>query len=132
RRMLPLEYPADYEFDLRVRGHALENALQFKLTDANNENVWWVNRGAFTPTADWAPLRFRKREISFAWGPLADHDLHRSEAIELTIYADKGGSGEICFADLEFRERSPPPATPPRPIASARSSVPGKPASNAV
>ena len=132
RRMLPLEYPADYEFDLRVRGHAPENALQFKLTDASNENVWWVNRGAFTPPADWAPLRFRKREISFAWGPLADHDLHRSEAIELTVYADKGGRGEICFSDLEFRERSPPPATPPRPIANARSSVPGKPASNAV
>jgi hypothetical protein len=130
RRELALDYPADYEFDVEVRGAAPRNALQFKLTDAANENVWWVDRGAYSPPADWTPLRFRKREISFAWGPLADHALHRSEALEFTVYADQGGSGEICFSSLEFRERAPPPATPPRPIASATSSR--TPASNAV
>jgi F5/8 type C domain-containing protein len=132
RRALPLAFPADYELDLRVRGRAPENTLQFKLTDAKNENVWWVNRGAFAPPADWTPLRFKQREISFAWGPLADHALHRSDAIELTVYADKGGHGDICFADLTFRERAPPPATPPRPIATATSSLPNAPAANAV
>ncbi|MET0232289.1 MAG: discoidin domain-containing protein [Rhodanobacteraceae bacterium] len=132
RRPLALDYPADYEFDLRVRGEAPENALQFKLTDAKNENVWWVNRGTFAPPAEWTPLRYKKREISFAWGPLADHDLQRSEAIEFTVYADKGGSGEVCFADLEFHERTPPPATPPRPVATASSTLRGHPASNAV
>jgi hypothetical protein len=132
RRPLALEYPADYEFDVRVRGRAPRNALQFKLTDAANENVWWVNRGAFAPPAEWAPLRFKKREISFAWGPLADHDLHRSEAIEFTVYADEGGSGEVCFAGLEFRERAPAPARPPRPIATASASMPEHPAANAV
>ena len=132
RRALPLDYPADYEFDVRVRGSAPENALQFKLTDAANENVWWVNRGGFAPPAEWTPLRFRKREISFAWGPRADHSLHRSDALELTVYADKGGQGELCFDDLEFRERAPPPATPPRPVASATSSAANAPASNVV
>jgi hypothetical protein len=132
RRPLALDYPPDYEFNVRVRGHAPENALQFKLTDAANENVWWVNRGAFAPPAEWAPLRFKKREISFAWGPLADHDLHRSEAIEFTVYADQGGRGEICFDNLEFRERTPPLSVPPLPIATASSSVPGHPAANAV
>ena len=132
RRPLALAYPADYEFDARVRGHGLENALQFKLTDAANENVWWVNRGAFSPPAGWTPLRFRKREISFAWGPLADHDLHRSEAIELTVYADKGGSGEICFADLVLRERPPLPAVLPKPQASASSARRTAPAANAI
>jgi hypothetical protein len=130
RRPLALEYPADYEFALRVRGEAPKNALQFKLTDAANENVWWVDRGAFAPPRDWTPLRFRKREFSFAWGPIADHTLRRSEALEFTVYADEGGRGEICFADLEFRERAPPPVTTPRPIASATSS--SAPASNAV
>ena len=132
RRPLALDYSADYEFDVRVRGHGPENALQFKLTDAANENVWWVNRGAFAPPADWTPLRFKKREVSFAWGPLTDHDLHRSEALEFTVYADKGGSGEVCFAGLVFRERTPPPATSPRPIATASSSTPGHPAAYAV
>jgi hypothetical protein len=132
RRELALDYPADYEFDIDVRGNAPKNALQFKLTDAKNENVWWVNRGGFVPPAEWTPLRFRKREISFAWGPIADRDLRRSEAIELTIYADEGGKGDICFSDLEFRERTPPPATLPRPIASASTSSKGHLASNAV
>jgi hypothetical protein len=132
RRELALEYPADYEFDIDVRGDAPKNALQFKLTDAMNENVWWVDRGGFVPPAEWTPLRFRKREISFAWGPIADRDLHRSEAMEFTVYADQGGKGEICFSDLEFRERTPPPAIPPRPIASASTSSEGHPASNAI
>jgi hypothetical protein len=132
RRPLALDFPVDYEFDVRVRGQAPKNALQFKLTDANNENVWWVNRGAFEPPREWAPLRFKKREISFAWGPRTDHDLRHSDAVELTIYADKGGSGEICFADLEFHERTPSPATPPRVIATASSSSTGHAASNAV
>src|SRR6185312_13796179 len=98
---------------------APRNALQFKLTDAKNENVWWVNRGAFSPPAERTPLRLKRREISFAWGPLADRNLRHSEAIEFTVYADEGGSGEICFDDLKFRERTPPPAMPPRPVASA-------------
>ncbi|HEX5124501.1 MAG TPA: discoidin domain-containing protein [Rhodanobacteraceae bacterium] len=132
RRALALDYPADYEFDVRVRGHAPENALQFKLTDAANENVWWVNRGAFSPPADWTPLRFRKREVSFAWGPRADHDLHRSDAIEFTVYADKGGSGKVCFAGLVFRERPPLPAVLPNPMATASSTQRGAPATNAI
>ena len=132
RRPLALAYPSDYEFDVRVRGRGPENALQFKLTDAANENVWWVNRGAFPPPADWTLLRFKKREISFAWGPLADHDLHRSEAIEFTVYADKGGAGEICLADLVFRERAPLPAVLPKLEASASSSQRAAPAGNAV
>lgn len=132
RRALALDYPSDYEFDVRVRGRGPENALQFKLTDAANENVWWVNRGAFSPPADWTPLRFRKREISFAWGPLAAHELHRSEALEFTIYADKGGSGEVCFAELTFRERAPLPTVLPKPQASASSSLRATPPANAI
>ncbi len=132
RRPLRIDYPVDYEFDFSVRGSGPDNALQFKLADASSENVWWVNRADFEFPDAWTPLRYRKRHIAFAWGPATDRTLRRSESLELTVYAVGGGRGEVCFDDLVLRERTPPPATPPRPVASASSSSPDAPASAAV
>jgi hypothetical protein len=131
-RPLHMEYPQDYEFDVRVRGAGPDNALQFKLADAKNENVWWVNRADFAFPRDWTEQRFKKREISFAWGPAADRALRSSESIEFTVYAVNGGRGEVCFDELVFRERSPPPALPPGVIVEASSAARGAPAAYAV
>ena len=128
RRPLHLEYPEDYEFDVRVRGNGPDNALQFKLADAKNENVWWVNRADFAFPRDWTEQHFKKRQISFAWGPDSDRTLRSSESIEFTVYAVNGGRGEVCFDQLVFRERPPPPAMLPRVIAKASSSATGFPA----
>jgi F5/8 type C domain-containing protein len=132
KRPLHLDYPADYELDVRVRGRAPDNALQIKLADARNENVWWVNRANFAFPNDWTPLRNKKRQVDFAWGPTADRTLRNSETLEFTVYAVQGGSGEVCFADLTFRERASPPAVLPKPQASASSAQRGAPAANAV
>jgi F5/8 type C domain len=132
RRPLRIDYPANYEFDLRVRGRAPDNALQFKLADAANENVWWVNRAEFAFPDAWTTERFRRRQISFAWGPTPDKTLRRSDSVELTVYAVDGGKGEVCFADLSFRELALPPATWPTPVAKASSSAPSHPAANAI
>jgi hypothetical protein len=132
KRPLHLEYPADYEIDVRVRGRAPDNALQIKLTDAKNENVWWVNRANFAFPDTWTALRNKKRQIDFAWGPTSDRALRSSESIEFTVYAVQGGSGEVCFADLLFRERPPLPSTLPKPEASASSSQRATPPGNAV
>src|SRR5687767_592280 len=43
-RELPLEFPGNYEFVLRLRGQGPPNSLQFKLVDTTGENVWWVHR----------------------------------------------------------------------------------------
>lgn len=115
RREIALEYPENYEFRLRRRGSGPDNAFQFKLVDASGENVWWVNRPGTHLTPDWETLRLRRRHIEFAWGPAADKTLRRSAAIEFTVYADSGGSGELCLADLELCGL-PAVATPP-PIA---------------
>ena len=132
RRTLPIDYPANYEFRFRVRGEAPDNALQFKLADAKGDNVWWVNHPDFVFPHQWQEQRYRKRQVDFAWGPGADKTLRHSETIEFTVYAGKGGRGEVCFDRLSLRELPKPPTSWPIPVAHASSAIDGAPAKNAV
>lgn len=131
RRALAIDYPRDYEFDFRVRGKGPPNAFQFKLADASGENVWWVERPNTTFAADWQPVRYKRRQIAFAWGPAKDKTLVRSDSVEFTIYANQGGAGEFCVDALTLRERDPPLPFG-TPTASASSSLRGAPATFAV
>ncbi|MEO8925138.1 MAG: hypothetical protein ABI330_20325, partial [Caldimonas sp.] len=102
-RKLPIDYPARYEFSLGVRGDAPLNALQFKLVDASGENVWWAQRPDYRFAREWQTETFRQRDIGFAWGPGADHQLRRSASVELVIASGSGaGKGSACFEQLAF------------------------------
>src|SRR5699024_3073710 len=90
RRLLPIEYPARHELALRVRGEAPANALQLKLVDASGANVWWGRRNDYRFPADWQTVRFRQREIEFAWGPTAERTLQRTASVELVIASGSG------------------------------------------
>ncbi len=125
RRKLPLTFPENYEFSFRLRGRAPVNDLEFKLIDASGDNVWWVKRPRYTLSDDWQEVRYRKRHIDFAWGPLADRSLRKSSEIEFTVYAHEGGRGEICFDELRWRPLPPLPAQPPAPKLSASSTRTG-------
>ncbi len=110
-RAMTIDYPARYELTMNVRGDAPPNALQFKLVDASGENVWWGQRPEFRFPAEWQPLKFRQRQIEFAWGPAADRSLRRTQTIELVIASGSGaGKGSACFDRLTLREL---PAMPP-------------------
>ena len=121
KRALPsLTLPADYEFRLKVHGAGPANHFQFKLTDASGENVWWVQQRdvRFGPAA--RELRFKRRQIQFAWGPAADKTLRSPQALELTVATGSGGGqGRLCFEQLELVERAPAPAQWAAPVVSA-------------
>jgi hypothetical protein len=104
-RELPIEFPENFEFVLRLRGEGPPNSLQFKLVDATGENVWWVHRPDFALPRKWRDVRFEKRHFSFAWGPTPNHELKRSARLELVVARGlEGGSGTVCFDRISFRE----------------------------
>src|SRR5262249_43287864 len=120
RRNLPLDLAANYSFRLRVKGAGPANDLQFKLLDASGENVWWATRRRFALHATPTELRFKRRHISFAWGPTHDRELRHAAQIEFVMAAAAGGHGSLCLQQLVLDE-SPiaVPAVPPRVTASA-------------
>ncbi len=115
QRALPIDYPARYEFTLDMRGDAPPNAFQFKLVDASGENVWWGRRDEFRFPHDWQTLKFRQRQIEFAWGPTTDKALRQTASIELVIASGTGaGKGSACFDRLTLRQL--PDVAPPIPV----------------
>jgi hypothetical protein len=132
-RALPIDYPARYEFDLGVRGDAPPNALQMKLLDASGTNVWWGRRNDYHFPKDWKTLKFRQRDIEFAWGPTSDRTLRNTAALELVIASGSGaGKGSVCFDRLALRELPATAAAPPAPTATASSFRPGHEAADAL
>jgi hypothetical protein len=122
RRVLPIEFPARYEFALRLRGQMAPNALQMKLIDDSGANVWWGRRNEYRVPSEWQTLRFRQREIEFAWGPTAERALRRTASVELVIASGSGaGKGSVCFDRFDLRELPAVAPTPPAPVASAPS-----------
>jgi hypothetical protein len=112
KRDLPLEFPADYAFGLRMRGSGPRNDFQFKLVDASGENVWWNVRAAHVFRPEGETLRIRKRQVAFAWGPATEKALRSTASIELVVAASMagGGRGTMCFDRLTLDERAPLPA----------------------
>jgi hypothetical protein len=111
-RALPLDYPADYAFDFRLRGESPTNNLEFKLVDASGDNVWWVQRANRVFTPEWESVRYRKRHVSKAWGPSPETELKHSEKLELTLASGSGGKGSVCFDQLRFTPLVPDDGAP--------------------
>ncbi|MEO8161634.1 MAG: discoidin domain-containing protein, partial [Arenimonas sp.] len=112
RRALPLDYPADYAFDFRLRGDSPRNNLEFKLVDASGDNVWWVQRPNRVFSREWQSVRYRKRHVSKAWGPSPETGLKHSESVEFTLASGTGGKGSVCFDQLRFTPLTPDDGSP--------------------
>lgn len=113
RRSFDIPLPANYRFDLDVRGDGPANDLEFKLVSPSGDDVWWNNRRAFEPPAEWTRLRNRARHFGFAWGPSEGEPLERVGAIEFAIASSEGGAGVLEFDELTFEEM---PDIDPRPV----------------
>jgi len=113
RRMLPMRYPANYEYRYFLRGTGPANNLEIKLGDASGDNVWWRSQPNVTFPGTWTETRLKKRQIDFAWGPASDRTLRATESFELTVAAGKGGGkGSACLDELRFRELPVDDGTP--------------------
>ncbi len=113
QKKIDLPLPANYRFGLNVRGGGPANNLEFKLVGPSGDDVWWHNRRAFKPPADWTRLSDRKRHFEFAWGPSGGEPMTRVGAIEFAISAAEGGRGWIDLDELTFE---PLPDLDPRPV----------------
>ncbi|MET0323459.1 MAG: discoidin domain-containing protein, partial [Duganella sp.] len=118
QRLVDIDYPDNYRFDFQMRGNSPANDLQFKLTDASGDNVWWVNRPAYDFPEDWTTVTYRKRQIDKAWGPDPDKTLRKSVKLEFTIYNNAGGKGAVCLDALTF---TPLPAEDTSPLTGSAS-----------
>ena len=107
QRDLAIDFPQNFRFDFKLRGDSPANDLQFKVVDASGDNVWWVNKPKYDFPKDWAPVRYKQRHISKAWGPGADPVLRKSSKLEFTVYNNAGGKGSVCFDDLSFTALPP-------------------------
>jgi hypothetical protein len=112
QRDLAIDYPQNFRFDFNLRGDSPANDLQFKVVDASGDNVWWVNKPKYDFPKEWAPVRYKQRHISKAWGPGADPVLRKSSKLEFTVYNNAGGKGSVCFDDLVFTALPPTDSSP--------------------
>src|SRR6185503_12336429 len=118
RRELPLDLPDDFELTFELRGEAPINNLEFKLTDRTGENVWWYRRADYEFPGAWRQVRIKRKQIEFAWGPIADHTLRRIAAIELVVSTGKGGgNGTVEIDELALRPLPPVTGPMPAPVA---------------
>jgi len=124
RRALALDLPPNYELSFWVRGDAAANALQFKLTDASGENVWWINRPDFAFTHTWQQIRIKQRQLEFAWGPTQQRELKHAATIEFVVASGSGGGkGTVDFDRLELRTLPPDSGVHPQLRATASSNA---------
>lgn len=121
RKALSLDLPENWAFRFRLKGKARPNHLEFKLIDSTGENVWWCVRRDMTFPADWETFTVKKRQVSFAWGPLGGGEIRHIAAIEIVVTAGSGGMGTVWLDDLELVTLPPPGAKLPAPRASASS-----------
>jgi len=107
RKTFAIPLPDNYEFAFQVRGSAPPENLEFKLIDSTGDNVWWHDALNFAFSSAWTPVRYRARDIGFAWGPVGGGTLHRVAAIEIVVTAGTGGKGTVWIDDLTFRPLPP-------------------------
>lgn len=112
RRAVDLDLPSNFELTFWMRAAAPVNNLEVKLIDSSGANVWWMNRRDFVFPRTWSEVVTKKRQISFAWGPLGGGEPHRIAAIEIVVTAGTGGAGSVWVDDLAL-VALPPPVTGP-------------------
>jgi hypothetical protein len=125
RRKVDIDLPENYEFTFQARGETQPQNLEFKLLDSTGDNVWWHNAPNFEFANGWTRVRYRARDISFAWGPIGGGKPTHIAGIEIVVTAGYGGRGTVWVDDLTLRTLPPPRPYDLVPVVSASSSASG-------
>lgn len=121
-----LDLSGNFELTFELRGQAPVNNFELKLVDESGDNVWWYHRRDQALTAPWHRVVVKKRQIEFAWGPIADKTLREIAAIEIVISSGKGGGkGWIELDELSLRPRASYDGPPPPPLVTATTATSG-------
>src|SRR5664279_3386794 len=104
QKKIPLKFSGNYRFSFYIRADSPNNNLEFKLLDSAANNVWWSNNRNYEFPSKWEKFVITKRDIQFAWGPVKDKELQKTEYLEFTIASYNGGKGSISIDGLEFEE----------------------------
>ena len=119
RREIPLELSNNFEMAFQLRGHAPKSTFEVKLLDESGANVWWKRFPDYEFPEDWTTIRIRRSDISFAWGPIADHDLNTIAKMEFVVVGTSGDKASVEFDTLEIRTLPELPAILPPVVAKA-------------
>ena len=123
----PMILPENLSFSFNIRGEAPANNLEFKLVDRSGDNVWWNIRRNYRWPEEWTRVSYKKRHISFAWGPTSDQTLREMDKLEFMISSASGGKGTIWIDDLRLTTLPPPdPQLPPLQARTRTSREPGR------
>jgi hypothetical protein len=123
QKLFPIDLPDNFEFTFYVKAESPANNFEIKFIDSTGNNVWWVNNRNYEFPKEWKKIRIRKRNISFAWGPVTDHHLKRIDRIEFTISSFVGGKGTIWLDELKFEPLPPEAQSYPLPLFTASTSL---------
>ena len=103
-KVFSLELPDNYEFTFMVKAESPNNNLEFKLIDSSGDNVWWLNQRNFEFSKNWKKVIIKKRNISYAWGPLGGGEIKKTHKIEIIIAAGNGGKGRVVIDNLTIEQ----------------------------
>jgi hypothetical protein len=119
RRALPLELSNNFEMAFQVRGHAPKSTFEVKLLDESGANVWWKRFPDYEFPEDWTTIRIRRSDISWAWGPIEDHELKTIAKMEFVVVGASGDQASVEFDTLEIRTLPELPLVLPPVVAKA-------------
>jgi hypothetical protein len=83
-----------------------------------------MNARDFVFTPAWQTVAYKKRHISFAWGPAGGGEIRHVAAIELAVTAGSGGKGTVWLDDLTLEPLPAQLTEWPPPVASASTGQP--------
>jgi len=124
-KSFPMTLPENYALTLRVRGTGAQ-PIELRLIDDSGKNVWRYSSPDYRIPRGWQPLRVKKRQFEFGWGPAAGGKPEKLGLVEFVIPRGNGGKGSLWIDDLQLEPRLPEQAPTGMPLVTASSAVPGR------